>query len=92
MFKRFRFLKRTKMGTITACCGIVCKRTKRRNNVSLVRDLNRANEYAAKAETKIGMNVAGIDTIKELSIALLSGSVVAPTHASTKFLKVRVKG
>lgn len=44
--------------------------------MSLVRDLNRANEYAAKAETIIGRNVAGIVTIKELSIAVLSGDVV----------------
>ena len=80
------------MGTITICCGMVCIRTKTRNKVSFVRDLNRANEYAANAEMKIGMNVAGIVTIKELSIALLSGTVVAPTHASTKFLKVRVNG
>jgi hypothetical protein len=71
---------------------MVCKRTKTRNNVSFVRDLNRANEYAANAETKIGINVAGIVTIKELSIAVLSGVVVAPTHASTKFLNVKVNG
>jgi hypothetical protein len=71
---------------------MVCKRTKKRNNVSFVRDLNLANEYAASAETRIGINVAGIVTIKELSMALLSGLVVAPTHASTKFLKVKVKG
>ena len=85
-------MKSTKIGTITICCGMVCKRTKTRNNVSFVRDLNRAKEYAANAETKIGINVAGIVTTKELSIALLSGTVVAPTHTSTKFLKVRVKG
>jgi hypothetical protein len=36
--------------------------------------------------------VAGIVTIKELSIALLSGTVVVPTQASTKFLKVNVNG
>ena len=71
---------------------MVCKRTKTRNKVSFVRDLNLAKEYAANAETKIGIKVAGIVTIKELSIALLSGTVVAPTHASTKFLKVRVNG
>ena len=71
---------------------MVCKRTKTRNNVSFVRDLNLANEYAANAEMKMGIKVAGIVTIKELSIAPLSGTVVAPTHASTKFLKVKVKG
>ncbi len=51
--------------------------------MSFVRDLNRANEYAANAETKMGINVAGTVTIIELSIAVLSGDVVAPIHAST---------
>jgi hypothetical protein len=60
--------------------------------MSFVLDLNRAKEYAANAEIKIGINVAGIVTIKELSIALLSGTVVVPTQASTKFLKVNVNG
>ena len=71
---------------------MVCRRTKTRNNMSFVLDLNLANEYAANAETIIGRNVAGIATIKELSIALLRGRVVAPTHASTKFWKVKVNG
>jgi hypothetical protein len=41
--------------------------------MSFVRDLNRANEYAAKAATNMGRKVAGIVTIKELNIALLMG-------------------
>ena len=69
------------MGTITICWGMVCKRTKTRNKMSFVLDLNRANEYAAKAETIIGKNVAGIVTIKELSIEVLRGDVVCPVHA-----------
>jgi hypothetical protein len=60
--------------------------------MSFVLDLNRAKEYAANAEIKIGIKVAGIVTIKELSIALLNGTVVVPTQASTKFLKVNVNG
>ena len=44
--------------------------------MSFVLDLNRANEYAAKAETIIGKNVAGIVTINELSIEVLRGDVV----------------
>jgi hypothetical protein len=71
---------------------MVCKSTKTRNKMSFVLDLNRAKEYAANAEIKIGINVAGIVTIKELSIALLSGTVVVPTQASTKFWKVKVNG
>ena len=64
------------MGTITICWGMVCKRTKTRNKMSFVLDLNRAKEYAAKAETIIGKNVAGIVTNNELSITVLRGAVV----------------
>jgi hypothetical protein len=71
---------------------MVCKRTRTRNKVSFVRDLNRAKEYAASDETKIGKNVAGMVTSNEFSIAVLKGVVVAPTHASTKFWIVRVNG
>jgi hypothetical protein len=39
--------------------------------MSLVRDLKREKEYAAKAETKMGKMVAGITTMSELNIALL---------------------
>ena len=61
------------MGMITACCGMVCKSTKIRNMKSFVRDLKRANEYAARAETKIGRKVAGMVTSREWNMAVLSG-------------------
>ena len=52
---------------------MVCKRTRIKNRRSFVRDLKRANEYAASAETKMGRKVAGIVTSRELNMALPSG-------------------
>jgi hypothetical protein len=81
------------MGTITICWGIVCKRTRTKKRTSFVRDLNRANEYAAKAETIIGKKVAGIVTSKELNMAPLSGTpALCPVQASAKLLRFKWKG